>query len=372
VGFFLLEGELWRLARDWIQSWIHGERDCHPADWRERPLFASKAGARTRVHDHHLNARVGDLLKWATGNSKAQVYWLRKTRISERFNALWSRDELSARDVYGAMLRSGHVAIHTTIERYINDPATLLFADLKAAAVTPRSLLLAMSNLAPGGLDMAWSRAVGDMAARPGILLDRMGDECSDVAPERRTPPPEMRRAKSVLPMHIDAFARAMHRFKVPEDAVLAAGITRQQADQFNAAAAELITRRGHAPWRVSAQIDDRAVLPVPRRITGTERWFSLLERTPSSALVRLAESWVGQPHIARRFGEDIMVQIDQSHLLGVHELLSSTGLRMQVVSSGEYQLLTEQPGEAAHKGHAAALRWVLSIVWIYAQRTDY
>jgi hypothetical protein len=371
VGFFLLEGDLWNQARDWVQVWIRGERECHPAEWRERPLFASKAGAWTRVHEHHLTARIGALMKWASGNSTAHCYWLRKTRISERFHGLWGRDDLAARDVYGAMLRSGHAAIHTTIERYINDPATLLFADLSAAAEAPRSLLLAMSSLAPGALDMAWSRAGGDRDARSGILLDRLGDDYLAVAPEHRTTPPVLRRAKSLLPTHIDAYARAMHRYIATEEAVLAAGITMQQADQFNAAAAELITRRGLAPWRVSADIDPRAVLPVPRRIAGSERWFSLLERTPSAALLKLAENWVGQPHIARRFGEATMVQIDQSELLGVHELLSSTGLRMQVVSSGEYQLLTEKQAEGAHRGHSAALRWVLAIVWIYAQRTD-
>jgi integrase len=366
VGFFLLEGAQWARARDWVQGWVQKERECYPEHWRDRPLFASKAGAWTRVHDHHLNARIGDLLKWVTGNRSAHCYWLRKTRISERFQRLWDLDDVSVRDVYGAMLCSGHATIDTTLERYINDPACLMFADMSFAAEASRSLLLAMSDLAPGPLDMAWSRAADDAFARSGVLLDRMGENCSDIAPERRTTAPILRRAKTLMPRHIDAFAHAMHRFGTIEEAMLAAGITERQAHQFDLAATELILRRGCAPWRPAGQIDGRVVLPVPRRIAGSERWFALLDREPSRVLRSLAIAWVNQPHVARRFGDRVVAMIDPGELADVHDLLCNTGLMMQVVSQGEHHLLAEVKDESGRKGHGAALRWLLAIVWTF------
>lgn len=371
VGFFQLEGAQWARARDWVQGWVQKERECYPEHWRDRPLFASKAGAWTRVHDHHLNARIGDLLKWVTGNRSAHCYWLRKTRISERFQQLWDLDEISVRDVYGAMLCSGHATIDTTLERYINDPACLMFADMALAAEASRSLLLAMSDLAPGPLDMAWSRAADGAFTRSGILLDRMGEDCSDVAPERRTSAPILRRAKALLPRHIDAFARAMHRFGTIEEAMLAAGITERQAHQFDLAAAELIVRRGCAPWRPAGQVDGRVVLPVPRRIAGSERWLAVLDLAPGEALRHLTSMWVERPHVARRFGGHVVAIVEPAALAGVHELLSRTELEVQVVSVDGYHLLTEVKDGSERKGHGAALRWVLAIAWIFLRCKD-
>ena len=367
IGFVPLRGALWEQNRPWVQDWLEEQQAAHPGEWRDLPLFASKTGSRTRVHEHHLTARINALLKWVTGNKAAHCYWLRKVCISERFHALWNKVDASARDVYGVMMISGHAWIHVTIERYINDPASLLFADLRGAGETPRALLLAMSNMEPGALDMAWSRQVHDGAKKTGILLDRMGMDHAPAEAQVRTPPPELRRFKPLLPAHVNAYASSMHRHRTRAEAIMEAGITEQQAIQFDKAAAELFVQRGYAPWRLPEQSNPRFIWPVPRRMAGSEKWFALLDEVPSDDLVDLAESWLGQPHAGRLFGDDVVMRINQNHLGAVHDLLSRTCIKMQVVTEGNHHLLKDPSGAVAMNGHSAALRWVLALVWMYA-----
>ncbi len=368
LGFAPLASDLWNENRQWLVDWLEEERLLHPENLREIPLFSAKTGGLTRVHDHHLTGRINALLKWATGNRNAHCYWLRKVRISERFRALACKEGPSARGVYGTMVMSGHAWIQVTIERYLNDPASLLFVDLRTGSEASRALLLATSGLRHGPLDVAWSRAGHDGPARMAVLLDRLDAEIVEAPPEHRTSPPPLRRFKPLRPIHVDAYARAMQRHRSRAEAVLDAGITIRQAIQFDTAASELFVRRGCAPWKVQNHDGSRHILRVPRNIEGSEKVFELLDRDPSDAVSKLSESWVRYAHPERLHGKGVVMRVEADHLPSVLELVAESGLKMQVVTVDGHHLLMEGQREKHKKGHGSVLRWVFSVIWIYNQ----
>jgi hypothetical protein len=374
VGFVPLEGALWRAHRDWFLAWMEEQRKSAPeGSWTDLPLFARKLGQRVRFHDDHITHRIDQLLKWASGNRKASCYWLRKVRITERYQTLQQLSDVSARDVHGMLTISGHVLIQTPVEGYINDPASLLFADLRAAGRTPRASLLAMSDLArePGPLDVAWNRKSSDDFTRISILLDHIGEAPVCPPGQARTEPPPLRRFKPFLPLHVDAFARAMLLCKSRVEAILQAGITDEQADQLDCVAQALLVQRGCAPWILPDQTSSRSTMEVPRSLAGTEQLFGLLEREPTEGLSALANAWMEQAHIARLYdGNVVMLLADGTELTTVGDLVDK-GLAMQVATVNGRHLLKEEPKTDNEKGHGAALRWILAIVWIFARLSD-
>ncbi|WP_454258912.1 hypothetical protein [Pseudoxanthomonas mexicana] len=366
LGFVPLEGALWSQNREWIADWLETQRSLHPETWHELPLFSATAGGKVRVQEYHLTGRMSNLLKWASADRDAHCYWLRKGRISERFRCLARMDDVSARDVYGTMVISGHAWIQVTIERYVNDPASLMFVDLRSGAETPRAVLLAASVANEGALDVAWSRAGRDGPTRMSVLLDRMSVGIAETPEEYRTPPPILFRFKPLQPTHVDAYARAMRRHGTQAAAALEAGITQRQAAKLDEAASDLFMRRGLAPWRVPKHDGSHHILPVPRNIEGSKRWFELLEIYPAGDLNKIAESWVRYPHAGRVLGEGVVMRVEDEYLFAIQDLIARTGLKMQVVTSNGHYFLRDVPGEKYEKGHGAALRWVLSLVWIY------
>ena len=370
VGFVRLEGELWDRHRAWVEHWIAEQREIHPDGWRDLPLFGAKPGHRVRVHEHHLTSRINALLKWACGNRDASCYWLRKTRISERYQSLASMGVTTVRELYRTMVASGHAWIQIAVERYINDPSSLLFVDQRTGCEVPRSLLLAMSGLDHGPLDAAWSRAGRDGATRLGIVLDRVQANSVATPAEHRTAAPVLRRFKTLQPAHVDAFARAMQKHRGMSEATLAAGITVQQALQLEKAASDMLVRRGSTMWKLEGATGTRCVLPAPRKIAGSEKWFDLLTQEPSDTLKDIAGSWMGQPYAERLHGEGTMMQVEPAHLAALHALLEQTGLGMKVVTKHGHHLLKAPPQAKYARGHRAALRWVLSIIWLHARAT--
>ena len=372
LGFVPLTGALWQENRDWMQTWLQHQRATCPETWQNIPLFAVMPRQRTRVHERQLSGRINALLKWATGNPEAHVYWLRKARISERFQALSRRHDVLARQVYGALVASGHAWIQTTIERYINDPASLLFADLKTADESSRALLLSASGLNPGPLDAAWNRAGADGVVKVSIVLDRVGAEFMSPPEEHRVSAPALRRFKPLRPIHVDAYARAMHKHANMVAAAMEAGITTSQAIELDKAASTLFIRRGYVPWKLASQVEARYVLSPPRKLAGTDKWFGQLDHLPSLDLKQLAESWATQTHVERLHGAGVILRVDPKDLLATHNLLGETGLKLQIAPVDGHHLINEGPRAGNEKGHGAALRWVLSIVWIFEAASNH
>lgn len=76
--------------------------------------------------------------------------------------------------------------------------------------------------------------------------------------------------------------------------------------------------------------------------------------------------SWVEQPHVERVHGEGVIMQVDPEHLAGLRLLLAKTRLRVKVVTVDGHHLLVNRRHNKFAKGHGAALRWMLAIVWLY------
>lgn len=367
LGFVRLEGELWQESRDWVRGWIDDQRAIHPEEWEELPLFGSRPSSRTRVHEHHLTGRISLLLKWSTGNSSAHGYWLRKSRISERFRQVSRSVNPRARQVHGLLAASGHAWIQVTLERYINDPVTVMVAEQLRFEETSRSLMLDMAGLPPGAMDAAWNRASGGQRKRMAVVIDRLGVDCVDAPLEHRTPAPDLTRAKVLLPEHVDVYARALHRGRGQAEAALEAGLTLQQVKQLDAAAVELLTRRGFTPLKVSTELG-RSVIPPPRKLAGTEKWFDILREVPSHAMTALADSWITRPFSDLAHGSECIMSLEPHLAAATHEVLHETGLQLEVVPSGEHYLIREAPRRDRGTGHGAAFRWVIALIWVYQQ----
>lgn len=368
VGFVPLDGALWRSRRSWVRKWIDAERDGFPTQWGDRPLFAKGAGSRWRFPEDQLARRINALVKWVAANRSASVYWLRKTRISERFHALSQRRSPTACSVYAAMILSGHAGLQVTVESYINDPAAVLFEILSSAGTTSRAALLAMSGVDSGAIDMIWSRNGDVDKSRVQLLLDRMGETYAPIDAEHRTVAPALSRPKSLLPLHVHRYACAMHERLARDEAAFIAGITRDQAMRLNTAAEKLLLARGEIPWRLSAEQAPRSVLPVPRRLGGAEKAFDLLNREPTAALAAIATRWAGEPHIARRFGHGVMMSLGERDVPAMQAFLDSTGIDMAIESRDGHYLLNASQVVQHRKSHRSLLRWLLAIFWIHAE----
>lgn len=370
LGFVPLTGALWFENRPWVVQWLNERRRQDSSC--DTPLFASRPRGRARVNEHQLTKRINALLKWVSGEKEAGCYWLRKTRISSRFGALATRKNVTARDVHGALTVSGHAWIQTTIERYINDPANLLLAELQAAVATPRAALLAMSGVQAGPLDAAWHRAGKDLTARLGIVLDRVGMHAMEAPAEHWSLPPKLPRFKPLRPAHVDVYARAMQRLEDQVKAALEAGVTQEQAKKLDQAASELSLQRGFAPWNSAIGAKKARCLPVPRRLEGTDRWFELLEKEAIVGLMRLSRSWAAQPYVQEHYGEGVVMRLDSADMAAVAEFMVKTGLEVKVVDDNNGRhLLVENALPHGRQGHGAAVRWVLSVIWIYVTATE-
>ena len=367
LGFVPLAGSLWGEHRDWLSQWIEGQRQRHLDVWSEIPLFAAHGEQRIRVHDHHLTSRINELLKWATGDRRARCYWLRKTRISERFHSLSWGEGKSARDVYGLLAASGHAWIQTTMESYINDPAPLLLVEDLSAVKSTRPMLIAISGLAASLLDTAWSRAGKGGTIRIATLLDRIEAEVAAPQDEHLVPPPMLRRRKPIRPLHVDQYARARQRTSSQTEAALAAGITLRQAQDLDRAASELFDLRGQAPWQVTNTPLTGHVLMPARKLHGTGPLFALLESAPCTEVTALVQSWARQCFAARQHGPNVIMSVEPAQRPTVQHLIADKESKLQLVHKGDSVLLVEVPGTPPGKGHGSALRWVFSIAWVFS-----
>lgn len=365
LGFVPLAGSIWTENRAWMAHWLRTQANADPSAAKKAPIFALQPGQFTRVREHHLTERINTLMKWATGTDQAHCYWLRKQRITARFKALAKMGNASARDAYGAQITSGHAGISVTVERYINDPAAILFPGINKSGDAGRSLMIAMSGLRAGPLDAAWHRAGADARARIAILLDRLGDKPADGAAEERTPPPVGRRSGILKPKHVDTYAKLRHRGRTQWEAAFEAGITSNQAAILDAAAEDLLIRRGCVPWRVSKQVRSEGVLKPARRLQGAEAWFGRLARDPSKELRVTARLWSEQPHIGRIYGEDAIALVEPEHLVAVQKVLGEASLNLELASVGGARVLRTRASTDGRQSHGAALTWGLSLVWI-------
>jgi len=184
---------------------------------------------------------------------------------------------------------------------------------------------------------------------------------------EFRTHPPPLYRPGALVPRHLDVYARNRHQYGDRREALLRSVMTNSQADRADAAAEALVVQRGIAPWRLDRLRHARAVVPPPRNLQGTKALFSLLDGVPDPSLVRLSNAWAMQAHLPRLVESDVLMVLNSGELMeAADKILTATGIDAQRIQrDGRAMLVTARTVRRA-KGHAAGLRWVLGLVWIY------
>ena len=375
IGFVPLEGHLWTRKRTWVLEWLARERSRVVGDraW-QAPLFAHRPGSARKFSKTLLGQRLGQLLRWVTDDGKARLYWCRKRRIRVRHARLAEKDGVHlAREVHATLNVSGHAGITTPLESYICDPAVPMARSLRESRYAPRADILAATNLKAEPLDVEWGRKGGaDGKRRMEIVFARLPFAPAASPMKRLTTPPSSPRQQGLLPMHIDLYARALHKDQDRELAVLKASLSMEQADAVDVAAKELLAMRGQVPWQISGVQHLSAVMKVARRLEGSRRLFKALDSAPSPGLQRFSALWA-QRRFSHRVVEAGLLLASDDEVALARSTMNELGFddrQIVVDGSGSDRAITLARTENADKNSQrqrliSALEWVLSMVWI-------
>lgn len=377
IGFVPLAGDLWARARPWVVDWLRRERlKLIDASDRRVPLFALKAGGKRRYGKKFLCQRIGSLLRWVCDDKKARTYWLRKRRVRLRHRALAEKAALClARDVHEVLCISGHAGIDTPFQSYIGDPVAAMARSLREGRHASRADILISTRLKPEPLDVAWGRKGGpESKRRMEVVFGRLPFPAVNVPEQRLTSPPQPQRRGSLLPKHVDVYARVMQEEGDRECAALKSGLSIEQADALDAAATALVVLNGRVPWSVAGLRHPRAVLKPARRFKGSQSFFKALEKPPSESLQRVAQIWATRG-FSKRFLDDgsALLLIGDEEVAAICEALHEIGFdskKILLTRSGQttkFSLRREQKAEAGGRNLTlmAAIEWVLCVVWI-------
>ncbi|GAA0724746.1 hypothetical protein GCM10009105_37640 [Dokdonella soli] len=370
VGYVPLTGALWRKHREWVRQCVERERE--DAQGLGTPLFARAPGHRRRLALDMLTRRIDELLKWASGQSDASTYWLRKNRVTKRHRALMQMPRPFARDVRDVLCACGHADIAIPLLHYINDPAAVLHAHLADVRETPRSEILAVTGLSPPPLDMAWSRAPDLRDGKVPVVLERMRVPFAPSHQEALTVAPALRSRERLMPHHIASYARGMSRKRNRQEASACSGLTDAQARALDRAASELLLLSGQSPWLLDGLRHPRAVMAPPRAMAGTEALFDLLKSQPGEDLSLVAETWARQGQLRRLHESGVLMRLCSPRERSAAEhLVDTTRVGLEVVDAEDVSVLRIREQRQSGKGHGAAFRWVLAIIWIYSKAIE-
>ena len=157
-----------------------------------------------------------------------------------------------------------------------------------------------------------------------------------------------------------------MAHSKDREDATFRSGLTIRQVERLEKIASDLVRMKGVTPWPVPGLRHMSAVMAIPRSLTGTDKLFSLLHKPPEFA-IDLAESWAQQAHSDRLHGPHTIMQLsDKDEQGAARTMVGTLGIDIVLDQSEGVEILRSPDGVAPSRSHAAALQWVLAIVWVY------
>lgn len=371
LGFIPLEGPIWAKHRDRVCNWIDQQKALlEGTHWWKIPLFAIDTGAKRRFSRGYLTRRIDQLLKWATSNQKARTYWLRKNRVTARHENVVNQDRPMARDTYAAMCANGHALIQTPMSSYISDPAVVLRHQLREGQTARRADILRMSGLDGAQLDMAWLRAGGARSGcRLPTALGRLGS--NPVAPpaELLTESPPLHRGAKITPLHIDDYARAMHRFQDQQEAMLHTGMSSSQIEALDRIAADFLIRKGWTPWPLPSLNHKSAVVKPPRKLKGTGKLFALLSDAPNADTKQIVGSFPQQAFLSRKHAPNVVMQLETpADVDASRRFLDATGVELLLDQSAGIDVLRTREVDDGSKAHAAAFRWVMAVLWIYSR----
>lgn len=376
TGFFRLEGALWTRARTLVVDWLAQERKhLEGRDAWTFPLFARAQGERRRFSRAHLTRRIDELLKWATGDRRAHTYWLRKNRVTARHEAVLAPSAStrspglpSAASIYAAIRGSGHASVLTPMTHYLSDPRIVCERDLREGLATPRAGILELTGLAPSPLDMAWQRAGGpDAQHRLRVVLGRLKVNPTTAPVGRITSPPPLRRGRTLVPRHLAEYAKARARGDDRQQAMLRTGLTDGQVDRLEDTAFALSCIKRVTPWPFPGLRLGNALMAIPRALKGTQGLYALLDKAPPEPLAMLASTWLAQGNIDLRYEPAVIMYLDRHEMEeAARWLLATTGIDLQISRTCGMTVLRSPAGEPPSRSHAAAVRWVFAITWIY------
>lgn len=376
LGFVSLEGALWKRAREWFAAWLQTELRRLPADApRNVPLFAKTPGSRERFATEMIEGRIGDLLRWATGEPDAHTYWLRKRRIQSRHIEAAVAEKPRAKDVQAALRQSGHAEIWTALTSYVHDPAIPMHRSLRQGRSTARAELIAVSGLQSSPLDMAWQRHGGPNAdCRLCIVFDRLDINTVTVPLSKYLPPPPAHHRHTLLPRHIHQFACVMQQVNNAREAALRVKLAGHQVERIQRAALALLSQRGCVPWHIDGLRHPRAVMKIPRKLRGAEPFLNALDRTPSRVLLELAQDWGKTGHASRILAPANALPLSGKAAIDpARSLLKELGVRENVITindEGPLPFLTiERRGNDSSLDLSllAVMQWLLAMVWVYS-----
>lgn len=376
LGFVSLEGALWKRAREWFAAWLQLELRRLPADApRNVPLFANTPGSRERFAKEMVEGRIGDLLRWATGEPDAHTYWLRKRRIQSRHMEAAGAENPRAKDVQTALRQSGHADIWTALTSYVHDPAIPMHRSLREGRLTLRGDILAITGLESSSLDMAWQRHGGPTAdGRLSIVFDRLAIKTAAAPMYEFAPPPPAQHRHTLLPRHIHQFACVMQQVNDAREAALRVKLAGHQVERIQGAALALLSQRGCVPWHIDGLRHPRAVMKIPRNLKGAEPFLSALDQAPSAALIALAQDWGKTGHASRIMAPAQVLPLSGTAAIELaRSVLRELGIRENVITineEGPLPFLTLGRGgsdSSLDLTLVAVMQWLLAMVWVYS-----
>ena len=162
LGFIPLDGPHWSERRQWVKNFI--EARVAALNGRDSlPVFGTLSDPSERVRRHLIERRIGELARWASGERKAEPYWLRKTCIHHRYvRLLRVAPAQHAREIYRVLRQCGHVRIDTALECYLADPALHTHRHLRADTLVPLRTLADVTGVAPGTIQQRMQRATAE------------------------------------------------------------------------------------------------------------------------------------------------------------------------------------------------------------------
>jgi hypothetical protein len=360
-GFVPLEGSQWAKHRAWFATWLEDLRRTKAVDdWIDLPLLAEPgAPAGDRYRDALVFGRIGELIRWRTGQPRGRTYWLRKRRITLRHVLARQGKSPTARDVYRVMKSSGHATIATPVADYLGDPLAWMDPARPSAPPAQRVVSAAFSGTKIEALDQRWLRQRRKESTCSSDWLAGVMCLTHPTWPQESRPPAPQynpyRQGISVRAVELvmDGLSRGLSSKQVSHHS----GVHTVLVDDIKTKGDELARRTGMV---LGSGID---ALHRPKQWRMFLRLVDHLARE-TEALTPLAREWGNCARL--RAPRNAIVLIDEGVVAALGALAAKLGCRVrrQDAGDGTWAYSLEAGGEPVHGGEKL-LQWAMAVVWI-------
>lgn len=379
LGFHRLAGAEWQRARTRWVDWVAEARKRLGDGLEEYPIFGCLNDPRQRRPRPRLTARLGELLRWATGSPDAHPYWLRKSGIIAAHGELWAAGKApTPLDVQCQLAENGHIHPLTALGSYLHDAVVIFAAYLQALPHLTANIVIQLTRVKRGAIETAWQRAkpagesVREMAEsqRTAIALGCVGFKPAEAPAEHITDPPPINAKVDVLRCsNVSEFLRELQTAGVVGIASARAGFTKKQAERILDACARWYERTGHG---LANESSTRAIR-APRPVAGSSHLTDVLDEADPTAMADwliLAEHWsLTLRRAPLRAGLPLVDRVDRGRAEAV---LAQIGL-VTIVDEQQQTLKPVRLGASKSSPDDKqpaltlwpAMAWTLAIIWI-------